>query len=92
MQKVKNLVLGGGPAGYCAAIKLGQLKQECLVVEKTRMGGTCLNVGCIPSKALIHAAAEYQKISQEFPKIGISARVPKYRLAKNYPVERQTSA
>ena len=76
MQKVKNLVLGGGPAGYCAAIKLGQLKQECLVVEKTRMGGTCLNVGCIPSKALIHAAAEYQKISQEFPKIGISVASP----------------
>ena len=76
MQKVKNLVLGGGPAGYCAAIKLGQLKQECLVVEKTRMGGTCLNVGCIPSKALIHAAAEYQKISQEFPKIGISIASP----------------
>ena len=52
MQKVKNLVLGGGPAGYCTAIKLGQLKQECLVIEKT------LNVGCIPSKALIHAGTQ----------------------------------
>ncbi len=76
MQKIKNLVLGGGPAGYCAAIRLGQLKQECLIVEKSRMGGTCLNVGCIPSKALIHAAAEYQKISKEFPKIGISVTSP----------------
>ena len=70
--KVKNLILGGGPAGYCAAIRLAQLNQECLLVEKNKVGGTCLNVGCIPSKALIHASSQYDKIVNDTAKIGIS--------------------
>ncbi|MCB9709380.1 MAG: dihydrolipoyl dehydrogenase [Myxococcales bacterium] len=49
------IVIGGGPGGYVAAIRLGQLKQKTLVVEKAHMGGVCLNWGCIPSKALISA-------------------------------------
>ena len=59
-KSVKNLILGAGPGGYPAAIRLAQLQQECLIVEKKRMGGTCLNVGCIPSKALIHATSQYK--------------------------------
>lgn len=49
-------VIGGGPGGYVAAIRASQLGAEVTLVEKARMGGTCLNVGCIPTKALLHSA------------------------------------
>ena len=54
------LVLGGGPAGYAAAIRAGQLGKKAVVVEMERAGGTCLNWGCIPSKALLKSAEAYQ--------------------------------
>lgn len=57
--KVQVLVLGGGPGGYVAAIRAGQLGLDTVLVEADRLGGTCLIRGCIPSKALIHAAAEF---------------------------------
>lgn len=57
------LVIGAGPGGYVCAIRLGQLKQKAIVVEKVWIGGTCLHVGCIPSKALITAAKLYEKMS-----------------------------
>ena len=53
------LVIGGGPGGYVAAIRAGQLGIPTMLVEADELGGTCLNVGCIPSKALIHVADEY---------------------------------
>jgi dihydrolipoamide dehydrogenase len=53
------LVIGGGPGGYVAAIRAGQLGIPTVLVEADKLGGTCLNVGCIPSKALIHLADEY---------------------------------
>ena len=54
----KNVVvIGAGPAGYVCAIRLAQLGNQVTVVEKDALGGTCLNVGCIPSKALIAAGA-----------------------------------
>jgi dihydrolipoamide dehydrogenase len=55
------LVIGGGPGGYVAAIRAGQLGIPTMLVEGEQLGGTCLNVGCIPSKALIHAAEEFDK-------------------------------
>jgi dihydrolipoamide dehydrogenase len=55
------LVIGGGPGGYVAAIRAGQLGIRTLLVDGDRLGGTCLNIGCIPSKALIHAADEFDK-------------------------------
>ncbi|MFT3821185.1 MAG: dihydrolipoyl dehydrogenase [Rubrivivax sp.] len=55
------LVIGGGPGGYVAAIRAGQLGIPTVLVEADRLGGTCLNVGCIPSKALIHAADEFER-------------------------------
>jgi dihydrolipoamide dehydrogenase len=55
------IVIGGGPGGYVAAIRCGQLGLKTLVVEKEHMGGVCLNWGCIPSKALIAAAGFVQK-------------------------------
>ena len=54
--RCKVLIIGGGPGGYVAAIRAGQLGLDTILVEADRLGGTCLNVGCIPSKALIHAA------------------------------------
>lgn len=58
--KVEVLVLGGGPGGYVAAIRAGQLGLDTALVEADRLGGTCLIRGCIPSKALIHAAGEFE--------------------------------
>ncbi|ARU61241.1 dihydrolipoyl dehydrogenase [Tumebacillus avium] len=55
-QEVQVAVIGGGPGGYVAAIRAAQLGKEVVLVEKADLGGVCLNVGCIPSKALIHAA------------------------------------
>jgi dihydrolipoamide dehydrogenase len=57
------VVIGSGPGGYAAGIRLGQLGVKTIVVEREATGGVCLNVGCIPSKALIHAAKTYDKLS-----------------------------
>ena len=62
----KLLVIGGGPGGYVAAIRAGQLGLATVVVEEAKLGGTCLNIGCIPSKAIIHVAeAFYQMKAHE---------------------------
>ena len=53
------LVIGGGPGGYVCASRAARLGVDTILVEGRRVGGTCLNVGCIPSKALIHAAELY---------------------------------
>jgi len=55
-QRVEAVVLGSGPGGYVAAIRLGQLGKETVLIERDTLGGVCLNVGCIPSKALIRVA------------------------------------
>jgi dihydrolipoamide dehydrogenase len=57
----KLLVIGAGPGGYVCAIRAGQLGLDTVIVEPKRLGGVCLNVGCIPSKALIHAAEEFDR-------------------------------
>ncbi|WFP63784.1 dihydrolipoyl dehydrogenase [Mesorhizobium sp. WSM4904] len=59
----KLLVIGAGPGGYVCAIRAGQLGVDTVIVEFGKPGGTCLNVGCIPSKALIHAAEEFDKVA-----------------------------
>ena len=55
------LVIGAGPAGYVGAIKLGKLGKKVLLVDRDKLGGECLNYGCIPSKALIHSASQLHK-------------------------------
>src|ERR1700733_11118825 len=55
------VVIGGGPGGYVCSIRLGQLKQKVICVEKEEVGGICLNWGCVPSKALIAASHTYEK-------------------------------
>ncbi|WP_231979341.1 FAD-dependent oxidoreductase [Tessaracoccus coleopterorum] len=54
------IVLGGGPGGYIAAERLGHAKKNVLLIEADSLGGTCLNVGCIPTKALLNAAKTYE--------------------------------
>src|SRR3954465_9640915 len=56
------VVIGGGPGGYVCSIRLGQLKQKVICVEKDEVGGVCLNWGCVPSKALISASHTYEKV------------------------------
>ena len=65
------VVIGAGPGGYPAAIRLGQLKVKTCIIEREYMGGVCLNVGCIPSKAVIHASKMYEKMGHA-EDIGIS--------------------
>lgn len=59
----KIVVIGGGPGGYVAAIRAAQLGAEVHLVENDRVGGTCLNVGCIPTKAILHTAETYQALA-----------------------------
>jgi dihydrolipoamide dehydrogenase len=75
----KLLVIGAGPGGYVCAIRAGQLGIDTVIVEAIKPGGTCLNVGCIPSKALIHAADEYGKLAAAASganPFGLSAQKP----------------
>ena len=70
------VVIGGGPGGYNAAIRAGQLGLTSACIDKRgAFGGTCLNVGCIPSKALLHTSHLYDETISEFPKLGIKATV-----------------
>src|SRR3954462_7687144 len=79
--RVEALVIGAGPGGYVAGIRLGQLKKKALVVEKDKPGGICLNVGCIPSKALINASKIFDKI-RHGADIGILADNARVDMAK----------
>ncbi len=68
------VVIGSGPGGYVAAIRLGQLGKKVILIEKDKLGGVCLNVGCIPSKALI-TASKLVKNARNASKMGIDAEV-----------------
>ena len=78
------VVLGAGPGGYVAAIRAAQLGLNTAIVEPKYWGGVCLNVGCIPSKALIHAAEEFEKVRHyaEGSALGISASSPSIDIAR----------
>ena len=82
-RNVKLLVIGAGPGGYVCAIKAAKSGIETLVVEEFKAGGTCLNVGCIPSKAIIHAADEFHKATSFTTdnELGISVAQPQINLA-----------
>jgi dihydrolipoamide dehydrogenase len=69
------VVIGGGPGGYVAAIKAGQLGMKVACVEKRgRLGGTCLNIGCIPSKALLHSSHLYEDAAHHLDRHGIRVK------------------
>src|SRR5690606_17372535 len=81
----KLLAIGAGPAGYVCAIRAAQLGVDTVIVEAGRPGGTCLNIGCIPSKALIHAADEFHRIGRIASggdPLGISLSAPAIDLSK----------
>lgn len=83
-QTTTLLIIGGGPGGYVAAIRAAQLGIQTTLVEGAELGGTCLNIGCIPSKAMIHAADEFAKACEfagESP-IGIHVQAPRVEIAQ----------
>ncbi|MCK7613398.1 dihydrolipoyl dehydrogenase [Roseibium sediminicola] len=81
MSQYDLVVIGTGPGGYVCAIKAAQLGLKTAVVEKrATLGGTCLNIGCIPSKALLHASEMFEEAGHGFEKIGIKVAKPKLDL------------
>lgn len=75
------VVIGTGPGGYVCAIRAAQLGLKVAVVEKNpTLGGTCLNVGCMPSKALLHASELFEEAGHSFAKMGIGVSAPKLDL------------
>src|SRR6056297_130670 len=71
------IVIGSGPGGYVAAIRCAQLGLKTACVEgRETLGGTCLNVGCIPSKALLHASHQLHEAQENFPKMGLKGKAP----------------
>ncbi len=81
MKQAEALVIGAGPGGYVAAIKLAQLGKKTILIDRDKLGGECLNYGCIPSKALIHAANLYENISKS-SSIGIYVSDAKLNIEK----------
>jgi len=79
--RVEALVIGAGSGGYVAGIRLGQLGKRALVVERDKPGGICLNVGCVPSKALINASKLYDKI-RHGADIGLLADNPRVDMGR----------
>ncbi len=77
------VVIGSGPGGYVCAIKAAQLGLKVAVVEKREtFGGTCLNIGCIPSKALLHASEMFAEAGHSFDTLGVEIAAPKLNLKK----------
>ncbi|WP_333992513.1 dihydrolipoyl dehydrogenase [Pseudomonas sp. S3(2024)] len=79
------LIIGGGPGGYVTAIRAGQLGISTILVEGQSLGGTCLNIGCIPSKALIHVAEQFHQTQHhsQHSALGISVSAPTLDISKS---------
>lgn len=79
------LIIGGGPGGYVTAIRAGQLGISTILVEGESLGGTCLNIGCIPSKALIHVAEQFHQTQHHSKNsaLGISVSAPTLDISKS---------
>ncbi|WP_016916895.1 dihydrolipoyl dehydrogenase [Rickettsia honei] len=76
MQEFDLVVIGSGPAGYTGSIRAAQLGMKVACIEKSdTLGGTCLNIGCIPSKALLNSSEKYEAALKHFENIGITADV-----------------
>src|SRR5690242_8302834 len=75
------VVIGTGPGGYVCAVRAAQLGMKVAVVEKNpTLGGTCLNIGCMPSKALLHASEMFEEAGHSFAKMGVGVPAPKLDL------------
>lgn len=82
------VIVGGGPGGYVAGIRAAQLGLSAAVVEKDSLGGVCLNIGCIPSKALIHQAGLFSGGSALFAKTGVKADFSEFDFSKIWRASR----
>ncbi len=83
MAQFDTIIIGAGPGGYVCAIRAAQLGQKVAVVEgRETLGGTCLNVGCIPSKALLHATHSLHEVHENFEKMGLMGGAPTVDWAK----------
>ena len=72
MEQFDLIIIGGGPGGYVAAIRAAQLGMKVVCIDKRpTLGGTCLNVGCIPSKALLDSSEHFAMAQHKFQKHGI---------------------
>src|SRR5260370_18247239 len=84
MEKFDVVIIGSGPGGYVAAIRSGQLGLKTALIEKCKeLGGTCLNVGCIPSKALLTSSDHFMFVKKEAVKHGTVIEDAHVGLAKN---------
>ena len=95
MAEYDVIIIGGGPGGYNGAIRAGQLGLKVACVEgRATLGGTCLNVGCIPSKALLHASEMYEMAGKDFASLGIEVtprlNLPAMMKQKDRSVEQLT--
>ena len=88
--KYDVVVIGAGPGGYVAAIKAAKLGLKTAIIEERRAGGTCLNRGCIPAKAMIHASSLYREM-QEAERFGISASDVTYDYGKIVAYKEETT-
>jgi len=83
MAEFDAIIIGGGPGGYVCAIRAAQLGLKVACVEgRDTLGGTCLNVGCIPSKALLNATHQLHEVHENFEKMGLMGGAPKVDWAK----------
>lgn len=85
------IVLGGGPAGYVCAIRAAQLGLSTAVVERDKLGGVCVNVGCIPSKALLHSAYVANLLNHDAEQLGVTAKDVSLDLGRAVKHSRQVS-
>lgn len=83
MSSYDVIIIGGGPGGYVCAIRCAQLGLKTVCIEgRGALGGTCLNVGCIPSKALLHASHSLHEAQHNFTKMGLMGKSPSVDLGK----------
>lgn len=79
------IIIGAGPAGYVAAIRAGQVGLKTALIEKSQIGGMCLNWGCIPSKAIIESGRLYKRIKNDAPIFGIEG-IDRMKLTFNWKI------
>ena len=84
------VVMGAGPGGYVSAIRASQLEMEVAIVEADKPGGVCLNVGCIPSKALIHLSEAYQQRTL-LEELGVKVDVTGFDYSKVFKKSREAA-
>ncbi|UCB44848.1 MAG: FAD-dependent oxidoreductase, partial [Spirochaetota bacterium] len=84
------VIIGAGPGGYVAAIRASQLGLRAAVIEKDKPGGVCLNIGCIPSKALIHQSEIYRSI-EELDQMGVTVDTSKFDYSKVFQKSRKAA-